>query len=89
MTLSPSYIIGRRHVVFTTTEGISRIITDFDSDGKIDVLTVVTSKGAWRLFQNGTTQGDKPDMVAVSEDSWTPESPTRPDAPFSIPPKKD
>lgn len=88
MTVPLRFVVGKRHVLFTTTHGLSRVITDFDSDGRVDVLTVVTEAGAWRLFANGTTHGDKPDFVALSTDPWEPEAPTKPDSPSVLPPKR-
>lgn len=89
MTLPPSFLVGKKHVLLTSTKGLSRVITDFDSSGQMSVLTVVTEKGAWRLFSDGSTQGEQPVFVAFSGDAWAPESPTKPDTPSVMPPKNE
>ncbi len=83
-----SFIVGKRYVLLSTTKGLGRVIMDFDTEGQIDVLTLVTESGAWRLFANGITHGNKPNFVTLSTASWEPESPTKPDLPRIITPKK-
>lgn len=87
MTLPLSYLVGKKHVLLTVTAGLNRVINDFDGNGQISVLTVVTDKGVWRLFADGSTWGEQPNFVALTKDAWSPESPTKPDAPSSLPPK--
>lgn len=82
-----SYIIGKHYVLILSTQHLNRVITDF-KDGEVDVLTLVTDEGPWRIFADGSTHGDKPEHVSVSCHTWTSlESPTKPDLPSSIPPK--
>lgn len=85
----PSYILGKKQVLLTTTVGVDRIITDYDEDGYVEVLTVVSkSRKFWRLFADGSTQGDDlPFITIVGEARGRADTPTKPETPSSMPPK--
>ncbi len=81
-----SYVIGCQQVTVFPGTGLNRVITDFDTKGQLEVLTVVTAEGAWRVFSDGSTLGDLPHCVKTP-DTWVSETPTKPDIP-SVHPKK-
>lgn len=78
------FVVGESRVWLRSTQGLNRIITDFDSNGAIEVLTLVTQSGVWRVFSDGTTHGTKPFSVTLSTSSWKPDTTTRPDLPWTI-----
>lgn len=73
------YKIGNQRIRVLPGVGLNRVITDFRL-GLLDVLTVVTDTGAWRIFSDGSTYGDRPSCVDLP-DLWIAETPTKPDIP--------
>ncbi len=82
-----TYIVNGQRVTVCPGKELHRVITDFDRKGRLEVLTVVTTTGVWRIFRDGSTSGGEIPSCVELLDTWVSETPTKPDI-SSVHPKK-